>query len=70
MDRTLSCSLRDHPRSVRPDLGDRAGGVGRPDRALYARQRRMTDLAKVVWMVLGIIVVLVYLASQTSMGSG
>jgi hypothetical protein len=30
----------------------------------------MTDLAKVVWMVLGIIVVLVYLASQTSMGSG
>jgi hypothetical protein len=38
------------------------------DRALYARQRRMTDLAKLVWVVLGIIAVLVFLASQTYMG--
>jgi hypothetical protein len=31
---------------------------------------RMTPLAKVIWIVLGIIVLLVYLASQTTMAHG
>ena len=31
--------------------------------------RRMTDLAKVIWIVLGTIAVLAYLASQTYMAS-